>query len=46
MNKFPNGIKYVADAVHALGLKFGIYRYVGNSDPDARSSSDLTLDSQ
>ncbi|KAG8946522.1 hypothetical protein FRC04_011580 [Tulasnella sp. 424] len=28
-NKFPNGIKYVADAVHALGLKFGIYSDAG-----------------
>ncbi|KAG9043081.1 hypothetical protein FS837_010051 [Tulasnella sp. UAMH 9824] len=29
LNKFPNGIKYVADAVHALGLKFGIYSDAG-----------------
>jgi alpha-galactosidase len=25
--KFPNGIKAVADYVHGLGLKLGIYRY-------------------
>jgi alpha-galactosidase len=24
-SKFPNGISYVADQVHALGLKMGIY---------------------
>ncbi len=27
--KFPNGIKYVADKVHELGLKFGIYSCAG-----------------
>lgn len=26
--KFPNGISGVADQVHALGLKMGIYRWV------------------
>ncbi|KAF3917618.1 Alpha-galactosidase [Arthrobotrys entomopaga] len=24
-NKFPNGVKVVADQIHALGLKFGLY---------------------
>jgi alpha-galactosidase len=28
--KFPNGIKGVADKVHALGLKLGIYSSAGN----------------
>ncbi|GJJ08131.1 Protein argonaute mel1 [Clathrus columnatus] len=27
--RFPNGIKYVADRVHELGLKFGIYSSAG-----------------
>ena len=27
--KFPHGIKYVADKVHAMGLKLGIYSCVG-----------------
>lgn len=28
--KFPNGIKAVADYIHSKGLKFGIYSCVGN----------------
>ncbi|MHA7986702.1 NEW3 domain-containing protein [Rathayibacter sp. CAU 1779] len=28
---FPDGMKYVADKVHALGLKFGIYEDAGTS---------------
>lgn len=28
--KFPSGIKSLADQVHALGLKFGIYTAIGN----------------
>ncbi|KAF2765422.1 glycoside hydrolase [Teratosphaeria nubilosa] len=27
--KFPNGMKYVADQIHALGLKFGMYSSAG-----------------
>ncbi len=27
--KFPHGMKYVADYIHALGLKFGIYSCAG-----------------
>ncbi|KAK7537329.1 alpha-galactosidase [Phyllosticta citribraziliensis] len=27
--KFPNGMKHVADAIHALGLKFGMYSSAG-----------------
>lgn len=27
--KFPNGMKHVADAVHALGMKFGMYSDAG-----------------
>lgn len=30
-HRFPHGIKPVADAVHALGLKFGIYEDAGYS---------------
>ncbi|MBR5858941.1 MAG: glycoside hydrolase family 27 protein, partial [Clostridia bacterium] len=29
-NKFPNGMKYVADYVHSKGLKFGMYSCAGN----------------
>ena len=29
-DKFPNGIKHVADYVHRLNLKFGIYSDSGN----------------
>eukprot|EP01112_Ceratiomyxa_fruticulosa_P014192 TRINITY_DN4046_c0_g1_i1.p1 TRINITY_DN4046_c0_g1~~TRINITY_DN4046_c0_g1_i1.p1 ORF type:complete len:396 (-),score=46.80 TRINITY_DN4046_c0_g1_i1:98-1285(-) len=28
--RFPNGIKYLADYIHGLGLKFGIYEDSGN----------------
>ena len=28
-NKFSKGIKHLSDAVHALGLKFGIYSSAG-----------------
>lgn len=28
--KFPNGIKHLADYVHAKGMKFGIYNCAGN----------------
>jgi alpha-galactosidase len=28
--KFPNGIKYLADYIHAKGLKFGIYSCAGS----------------
>lgn len=30
--KFPGGIKPVADYVHSLGLKFGIYTSIGNQN--------------
>ncbi|KAF4607571.1 hypothetical protein EYR38_001643 [Pleurotus pulmonarius] len=30
-NKFPNGIKSVADKIHAMGLKFGIYSDAGSA---------------
>ena len=29
-NKFPNGMKYVADYVHSKGLKFGMYSCAGH----------------
>lgn len=28
-NKFPNGLKYVADYIHSKGLKFGMYSCAG-----------------
>ena len=28
-NKFPNGIDYVAEKVHEMGLKYGIYSSAG-----------------
>lgn len=28
--KFPSGIKSVADKIHAMGLRFGIYRFALN----------------
>ncbi len=34
-NKFPSGIKALADYVHARGLKFGIYTDAGTQDCDA-----------
>jgi len=38
-NKFPNGIKPVADYVHSKGFKFGIYSCVGNLTCDAYPGS-------
>ena len=29
-DKFPNGLKPVADYIHSLGLKFGVYSDTGN----------------
>lgn len=29
MTKFPNGMKHVADQIHALGLQFGMYSSAG-----------------
>jgi len=37
--RFPNGIKYVADYVHALGLKFGIYSCAGSKTCQGRPGS-------
>jgi len=36
---FPNGIKYVADYVHSLGLKFGLYSDAGTATCDNRPGS-------
>lgn len=30
-NRFPDGMKYVADTVHGLGLRFGIYEDAGTT---------------
>ena len=37
--KFPHGMKAVADAVHALGLKFGIYEDAGAETCDRLAGS-------
>jgi alpha-galactosidase len=37
--RFPNGIKAVADRVHALGLKFGIYSDAGTKTCQGRPGS-------
>lgn len=29
MTKFPNGMGYVADQLHSMGLKFGMYSSAG-----------------
>ena len=43
-SKFPNGISGVADQVHALGLKFGIYRWVSWArNAHATEEASLTL---
>ena len=36
---FPNGIKPVADYIHSLGLKFGIYTDVGTKTCERRAGS-------
>lgn len=41
--KFPRGISYVADKVHELGLKLGIYSNAGQSAPRHRSTIVLTV---
>lgn len=28
-NRFPSGIKFLADKIHSIGLKFGIYESAG-----------------
>lgn len=38
-NTFPSGIKFVADYVHSLGLKFGIYSDAGNKTCAGRPGS-------
>ena len=37
--KFPNGIKYLADYIHAKGLKFGIYSDAGTHTCGGRPGS-------
>lgn len=37
--RFPNGMKYVADYIHSLGLKFGIYSCVGTKTCAGRPAS-------
>ncbi|ESN96192.1 hypothetical protein HELRODRAFT_155996 [Helobdella robusta] len=55
-DRFPNGIKYLADYIHKLGLKFGIYSDVGDTscagfpgteyhfEEDAQTFADWTID--
>lgn len=38
-DRFPNGIKYLADYVHSLGLKFGIYSDAGTKTCQERPGS-------
>ena len=53
LQRFPDGMKPVADAVHALGLKFGIYEdagfktcggYAGSGEPDGGGSDHFLQD--
>ncbi len=53
--RFPQGIKPVADAVHALGLKFGIYEdagyatcggFAGSGEPDGGGKDHFTQDTK
>jgi alpha-galactosidase len=53
--RFPQGIQPVADAVHALGLKFGIYEdagyktcggYAGSGEPDGGGSNHFQQDAR
>ncbi len=37
--RFPHGMKYVADYIHSLGLKFGIYSCVGTRTCGGRPAS-------
>lgn len=42
--KFPRGISYVADEVHKLGLKLGIYSNAGESFPCPRYAWHARID--
>jgi len=53
--RFPEGIKPVADAVHALGLKFGIYedagyltcgKFAGSGEPDGGGKDHFVEDAK
>jgi len=53
--RFPHGMKSVAQAVHALGLKFGIYedagyetcgRFAGSGEPDGGGEDHFVEDAQ
>ena len=53
--RFPQGIKPVADAVHALGLKFGIYEdagsetcggFAGSGEPDGGGKDHFVQDAR
>ncbi|MGH9588451.1 MAG: ricin-type beta-trefoil lectin domain protein [Acidobacteriaceae bacterium] len=53
--RFPNGMKPVADAVHALGLKFGIYedsgwetcgRFAGSGEPKGGGADHFLQDAK
>jgi alpha-galactosidase len=53
--RFPQGVKPVADAIHALGLKFGIYEdagfktcggYAGSGEPDGGGSDHFQQDAR
>src|SRR5271167_4395755 len=42
--KFPHGLKNLSDAVHAMGLKFGIWVDPGNVDAARVESGEIPLD--
>jgi alpha-galactosidase len=55
LGRFPHGMKPVADAVHALGLKFGIYedsgymtcgRFAGSGAPDGGGNDHFVADAR
>ena len=37
--RFPHGIKYLADYIHSIGLKFGIYSCAGSKTCQGRPGS-------
>jgi len=42
--KFPNGLKSLSDAVHAMGLKFGLWVDPGNVDAERVVSGEIPQD--
>lgn len=42
--KFPHGLKYLSDAVHGAGLKFGVWIDPGNVDESRVASGEIPAD--